>query len=235
MTTPPADSAPKRWKPLEPACRRVLGVLIEKSKTTPAGYPMTVNAIVTACNQKNNRDPLTTYDDVDVENALGDLRTMEVVSEIDWMGRAAKYKHLAYDWLGVNKAELAVLAELLLRGPQTLGDLRARAARMEPIADLAALQPIVAGLVARGLMIELTPPGRGQLVTHGLHPAREQAELHAGGAEPPTRTAAEPHPPAAPAPLPRASNDELAMLRAEVEQLEARVRELERRLASREG
>jgi len=185
MVIPPPDRsvAPAKWKPLDAHLRRVLGVLIEKAKTTPAGYPMSVNAIVSGCNQKNNRDPLMALDDIDVGNALGDLITLGAVTEVDWLGRVPKYKHLAYDWLGVSKAELAVLAELLLRGAQALGELRARAARMEPIADLAALKPIVDALVARGLMIEMTPAGRGQIVNHTLYPAAERAEWgarHAG-------------------------------------------------------
>src|SRR5262245_47044994 len=163
------SSGEQRWRPLEARQRRVLGVLIEKAKTTPAGYPMSVNAIVTGCNQKNNRDPIVAYDDFDVEKTLTELQELGVVKEIDWVGRVAKYKHLAYEWLGVNPVELAVLGELLLRGPQTMGDLRGRASRMEPIEDVAALATIVNGLVERGLMIELTPPGRGQMVTHGLY------------------------------------------------------------------
>src|SRR5580765_787837 len=116
MTDQPLDSpnpAP-RWKPLDARQRRVLGVLIEKAKTTPAAYPLTVNAIVTGCNQKNNRDPLTTLDDFGVEKALDELRNMGAVSEIDWLGRVSKYKHHAYEWLGVNKPEIAVMTELLL-------------------------------------------------------------------------------------------------------------------------
>ena len=187
MTSTPQDApAIPRWKPLEPRQRRVLGVLIEKAKTTPAGYPMSVNAIVAGCNQKNNRDPVTTYDDVDVENTLGELQALGVVKEIDWVGRVAKYKHLAYEWLGVRPVELAVLTELLLRGAQAIGELRARAARMEAIEDLAALKPIIADLVARKLMLELTPAGRGQIVSHNLYLPGELAELrarHAGRAE----------------------------------------------------
>jgi uncharacterized protein YceH (UPF0502 family) len=187
MTTPiePTDSsdlAPEpspstKWKPLDARQRRVLGVLIEKAKTTPAGYPMSVHAVVTGCNQKSNRDPQMTLDDFGVEKALDELRNMGAVSEVDWVGRVAKYKHHAYEWLGVNKPEMAVMAELLLRGAQSLGDLRARAARMEPIADLGALRPIVGGLLERGLMIELTPPGRGQIVSHNLYTEAELEEL----------------------------------------------------------
>src|SRR5574341_545097 len=181
MTTPPPQEtiATPRWKPLEAHQRRVLGVLMEKAKTTPAGYPMTVKAIVTGCNQKNNRDPITAYDDFDVEKALTELQTLGVVKEIDWVGRVSKYKHLAYEWLGVRPVELAVLAELLLRGSQALGELRARAARMEPIEDLVALKPIVEGLIERKLMIELTPPGRGQVVSHNLYTPDELVGLRA--------------------------------------------------------
>jgi len=173
-----AATAPK-WKPLDPIARRVLGVLIEKAKTTPAGYPMSVNAIVAGCNQKNNREPLTALEDIDVERGLEQLRTAGAASEIDWMGRVAKWKHHAYEWMGVSRAELAVMAELLLRGAQAMGELRGRAARMEPIEDMAALKPIVDGLVQRGLMIELTPAGRGQVVSHNLYLEPEKAVLKA--------------------------------------------------------
>ena len=125
---------------------------------------MSVNAIDSAT--RRQRDPFEFGDDTDVEQSLEVLRTLGVVSEIDWLGRVPKYKHDAYKWLGVSRLELAVMAELLLRGPQAIGDLRVRAARMEPIEDVAALMPIVEELVARGLMIELTPPGRGQTVSH---------------------------------------------------------------------
>src|SRR5262249_28930280 len=178
-STAATTSAPPRWKPLEPLQRRVLGVLIEKAKTTPAGYPMSVNAVMIGCNQKSNREPMMNADDFAVEKALDDLRNMGAASEIDWVGRVAKFKHQAYEWLGVSKVELAILAELLLRGAQTLGDLRARAARMEPIADLAELRPIVEGLLARNLMIAPTPAGRGQVVPRNLHPPEELADLKA--------------------------------------------------------
>jgi len=236
MPEPPVDPPPAapKWKPLDARQRRVLGVLIEKAKTTPAAYPMTVNAIVTGCNQKNNRDPLTAYDDIDVEKALDQLRTLGVVTEIDWMGRVPKYKHQAYDWFGVSRAELAVLAELLLRGAQQLGELRARAARMEAIADLAELKPIVDSLVARRLIVELSPPGRGQMVTHGIYPPNELAEVRASasGIAPRTVTHETTGVQRAPAPTPEelgALVAELAELRAEVGRLRDRVRELESR------
>jgi uncharacterized protein len=179
MTHSPSDQTPKppAWKPLDSRQRRVLGVLIEKAKTTPAGYPMSVNAVVVGCNQKSNREPPMTLESDDVEQALSELITLGAASEVDWMGRVPKYRHHGYEWLGVSKVEIAVLTELLLRGEQTLGELRSRAARMEPIADLAALKPVVDALVQRGLMIELTAPGRGQIVGHALYPRHEMEEL----------------------------------------------------------
>jgi uncharacterized protein YceH (UPF0502 family) len=206
----------------------VLGVLIEKAKTTPAGYPMSVAAIVTGCNQKNNRDPLTTYDEEDVEEALRQLGALGAVSELDWLGRVPKYKHHAYDWFGVNRVESAVMTELLLRGAQALGDLRGRAARMEPIADLAALKPIVDALLGRGLMVELTPAGRGQIVSHDLYPAQELAEVRsrfAGGGVPSVER--ESRSPDVPASGLTDLTAEVAELRAEVARLGERVRSLE--------
>ena len=129
------------WVPLKPRERRVVGVMVEKAKTTPEYYPMTVSAIVSACNQKSNRDPITTYDPDDVEETLQGLRKKGTVILIEGSGRVAKWKHTLYDWLKVSKVELAVLAELLLRGPQTEGELRARASRMEPLEDLPAFRP----------------------------------------------------------------------------------------------
>ena len=258
MTSPPPGSthAAPPWKPLDANQRRVLGVLVEKAKTTPSAHPMTVNAIVTGCNQKNNREPITSLDDFDVEKALSELCALGAVSEIDWLGRVPKYKHLAYEWLGVNKVEAAVIAELLLRGAQTLGDLRSRAARMEPIADLAALKPVVDALLERGLMIELTLTGRGQIVSHAIYTAPELAELKARYADHVMRAGlpdgelARQHSPVEPAPT-RTTGDalrpgstydtiaclsaELAGLREEVAALRARVSALESRLAEALG
>jgi uncharacterized protein YceH (UPF0502 family) len=149
--------------------------MVEKAKTTPENYPMSLAAIVTACNQKTNRDPITNYDADDVEDTLHSLRKKGAAILVEGGGRVARWKHTLYDWLKVSKVELAVVAELLLRGPQTEGDLRARASRMEPLADLPALQTIVEALVPRGLVQYLSPPGqkRGVFVAHGLYPPEE--------------------------------------------------------------
>src|SRR5213596_2217917 len=172
-------AAPRLWQPLSLRQRRVLGVLIEKAKTTPDAYPMTINGLVAGCNQKSNREPQMNLSTDDVEQVLEELRGTGAVTEVQGSGRVAKYRHHAYEWLGVEKTELAVMTELLLRGEQTLGELRGRAARMEPIADMAALKPVVDSLLQKGLMIELTPSGRGQIVSHNLYKERELNELQA--------------------------------------------------------
>jgi len=169
------DSSPPapRWQPIPAIDRRVLGVLGEKAKTTPDAYPMTLNAIKTGANQKNNRFPLMEVEVDDVSDALDRLRGLGAVAEIRGDGRVAKYRHLLYEWLGVSKVEMAVMVELLLRGAQTEGELRGRAARMEPIGDLAALRPVLASLTSKGLIISLSPEGRGHALTHALYEERE--------------------------------------------------------------
>lgn len=251
----PAAEAPK-WQPLNSRQRRVLGVLIEKAKTTPDAYPMTLNAIVAGANQKSNREPQMTLDSDDVEQVLDELRAAGAVTEVQGSGRVAKYRHHGYEWLGVDKTEIAVMTELLLRGEQTLGELRGRAARMDPIADLAALKPVVDALVKRNLMVELSPAGRGQIVSHNLYKEREITELRAQYAghvpahsssdedEAPrvaaaARAPAESRPPVGPASVPRGVTAdqfaeievEFAELRAEVMRLRERVVALEAKLA----
>jgi uncharacterized protein YceH (UPF0502 family) len=176
MTDEPAsteETKPPRWQPLEPIQRRVLGVLIEKAKTTPEGYPLSLNALKSGCNQKSNRSPLMQLEEPQIDEALEELRKVGAVSQVQGGGRVDRYRHLAYEWLGVEKVELAVMAELLLRGAQTVGELRGRAARMEPIKDLGELRPTLDSLEAKRLIMYLTPAGRGSIVTHTLYLDRE--------------------------------------------------------------
>ena len=168
----------RKSRPLNRFQRRVLGVLVEKSKTTPDVYPMTLAGITTGCNQKSNRSPLMTLNQDEVQRTLEELRGLGAVMEVQSDGRVPKFKHLMYDWMGVEKAELAVMTELLLRGQQSLGDLRARAARMQPdIVDLGHLRPVVDALIEKKLMIELTPVGRGQIVSHNLYQPDELSKV----------------------------------------------------------
>ena len=165
--------------------RRVAGVLIEKSKTTPDAYPMTLNSIRNGCNQKSNRSPVMNLGEDRVEQTLYELRGFGAVVEMHSGGRVPKFRHEMYEWLSVEKAGLAVMAELLLRGAQTLGDLRARSSRMEAsLQGLPDLQPVVESLLAADLMVELTPRGRGQMVTHNLYRPEELEKIRseiAGG------------------------------------------------------
>lgn len=249
-----ATAGSASWQPLSPRQRRVAGVLVEKAKTTPDAYPLTLNALTNGCNQKSNRSPQLNLSAEDVAEALEELRSMGAVAEVQSGGRVAKFRHLLYEWLGVDKVELAVMAELLLRGEQTLGELRARASRMEPIADLTALKPVVEQLMAKGLVVGLSPEGRGQVVTHTLHPPQEMADLRnrfgehhvsaaRGGGTAPARGAAvsgaavseaDPAAVSAPATSPGSSGmvdqlrDEVAELREEVGRLRHEVAELVR-------
>lgn len=199
------DSPAPAWRPLSKVQRRVLGVLVEKAKTTPDAYPMSLNGLTTGCNQKSNRDPQMNLESWEVEEALEQLREMSAVAEVHGDGRVVKFRHYAKDWLGCDGNELAIMAELLLRGAQTVGELRGRAARMGSISDMGTLQPLLDSLQQKKLLIPLTPKGRGQVVTHALFSEKELAEQrseHAGGREVPVESpgpASSPAPPAAPA------------------------------------
>ncbi len=177
-SSPPPSRSPQ-WQPLAAIDRRVAGVLIEKAKTTPNAYPMSLSAICAACNQKSNRAPVMNLEPDDVEESLDRLRQIGAVGIIEGYGRVAKYRHYLYEWLGVEKVELSVMGELLLRGAQTEGDLRARASRMDRIADLDALRSVLTSLKSKGLVIALTPEGRGHVVTHALYPPRELEQIKA--------------------------------------------------------
>ena len=226
---PPVE---KSWVPLNNRERRVLGVLVEKAKTTPEYYPLTIAAIVTGSNQKSNRDPVTNYDADDVEEILQGLRKKGAVVMVEAGGRVVRWKHTLYDWLKVTKVELAVVAELLLRGAQTEGDLRARASRMEPLPDLPALQGVLESLAAKDLILHLSPPGvrRGVVVTHNLYPPNELEREKARQAAAPI-VDDEPERPSRPAPTraeppPPASTDELASIRDELASLREQVKAL---------
>ncbi|HWE93751.1 MAG TPA: YceH family protein [Tepidisphaeraceae bacterium] len=158
---------------------RVLGVLIEKGFTTPEQYPLTLNAVVNGANQKNNRDPVLTMDEGRAFDALEGLREKKLIIRADMAGsRVNKFRHQAGEALHARPAEVAILAELLLRGPQTLGELRGRASRMQPFESIEAVKNMLAALMSReeSLVRELPPaPGSRaeryvQLLSPELHP-----------------------------------------------------------------
>jgi len=214
------------WEPLNLRERRILGVLAEKGQTTPESYPLSVNALVTGSNQKSNRDPLTSFDEAEVEQALEVLEPKGLVQRVQG-GRVDRWRHLLYEKWGVNKAELAVLTELLLRGPQTVGDLRGRASRMEPIASLDALREALKPLVERKLVVWLTPESRrGATLTHGFHPPEELEHLRAH----PARAASEESVPPAPARVSSptsADESRLSHALAEIEKLRSTLEEVQ--------
>jgi uncharacterized protein YceH (UPF0502 family) len=120
---------------------RVLGSLMEKAVTTPDAYPLTFNSLLTACNQKTNRDPVVNYDEAIVAEAVEGLRTKHLLYRVDGAGaRAQKYKHRIQERLGLTVASQALLTVLLLRGPQTLGELRMRSERLYSFADTGAVE-----------------------------------------------------------------------------------------------
>lgn len=223
-----APEAIKAWSPLSIHERRVIGVLIEKQKTTPDIYPLSLNALTVGCNQKSNRDPVLELTDVDVEDTLLAMQKQGLVVRVTG-GRVERWRHALYEAWMADKAEMAVLAELLLRGPQTEGELRTRAGRMEPFADLDALRAVLNKLSNRNLVVYLVPEGRrGTTVTHGFHDAAELAQLksaYASGQAP----SAEPRPRSSD--LPRGTNNaelegQVAELREMVTALQATVADL---------
>ena len=117
---------------------RVLGCLVEKALTTPDYYPLTLNSLTSACNQKSNRKPVMSIQEPEVVRALDRLRSLHLVCETQVAGsRVAKYEHNILDRWRLQPNEVAVLAVLLLRGPQTLGEIRGRSGRMFVFQDLA--------------------------------------------------------------------------------------------------
>ncbi|MEM9825801.1 MAG: YceH family protein [Planctomycetota bacterium] len=165
--------------PISANARRVLGVLVEKAKTTPDSYPLTVAAIITGSNQKSNRSPKMELDETDALNALDELRAAGAAREIQGSGRATKYRHAMYGWMGIEAAESAIMTELLLRGPQTVGELRTRASRMHPFDDLDVVRETLEMLETKNLVHPLTPAGRGQVFAHRLYQPTEAQHVAA--------------------------------------------------------
>ncbi len=197
---------------------RVLGVLIEKALTTPDQYPLSLNAVVNGANQKNNREPVLTMTEDQCHDALESLRGKGLVVRVDVVGnRVPKYKHQAGEALHARTGEVAVLAELLLRGPQTLGELRGRASRMHPMERLEAARDLLRALMERPEpLAKQLPPDPGsraeryaQLLCPDLHP------INVNAAERPTDRAER-------AP----SNDRVTQLESRVALLESQVKRL---------
>ena len=169
---------------LDPGEARLLACLIEKSMTTPEFYPLTLNALTAACNQKSNRNPVMHLTEKDVVRSLDGLREHKLASMVMLAGsRTPRYKHRFLDILSVSDQGLSILCELMLRGPQTPGELRTRAGRMTPFPDLEA---VLAGLRElaghdEGPLVAVMPTRPGQREDRYTHllcgPPPEEDEL----------------------------------------------------------
>lgn len=194
----------------------MLGCLLEKQRTTPDAYPLTLNALRLACNQATNRDPVVDYDEHTIREALERLGRIRWTRYASGQGsRAPKYRHMLDETLGIAPDEQAILTVLLLRGPQTPGELKARTDRLHHVPDLAALQATLERLQARDLV---RPAGRrpGQKEERWQHLLGEDAEPEAPARPAPWAAASVAAPPAAP---PAAGDERLAALEDEVRSL----------------
>ncbi len=191
---------------------RILGCLVEKQRTTPDVYPLTLNALRLACNQSTNRDPVVSYDQETIRSALARLSRKGWARLASGRGsRVVKYRHLLDEALGVTPGQLAVLAVLMLRGAQTPGELKGRTERMYPFAALREVQSVLEELIDRGLVERLERrPGQKEV----------RYRLVLDGQETP---AAEPGPE-------RADDDQLGTLEERIAALEETVARLSLRL-----
>jgi uncharacterized protein YceH (UPF0502 family)/phospholipid N-methyltransferase len=154
---------------------RVLGCLIEKEATTPDVYPLTLNALRTACNQSTSRDPVVSYDDAVVERALGSLRERGLIRIVhSTSNRAVKYRHVAPEVFGLDPGETALLSVLLLRGPQTIGELKGRSERQHGFASIDEVAAVLEALASRerplALQLERRPGQKDARWVHLLAP-----------------------------------------------------------------
>jgi uncharacterized protein YceH (UPF0502 family) len=193
----------------DPVEIRVLGCLIEKQRTTPETYPLTLNSLRLACNQATNRDPVVDYDEETIRDGLQRLWRKEWARLASGQSsRAVKYRQLVQETLGLDDAEISVLCVLMLRGPQTPGELKQRTERLHPFARLADVEETLERLIERDLAARLERrPGQKE---------ERYAQLLGGEADDAT-------PDAAPRPVPARDplEDRVAALEAEVAALRA--------------
>jgi uncharacterized protein YceH (UPF0502 family) len=177
---------------LSAAETRVLGCLLEKQRTTPDMYPLTLNALRLACNQSTNRDPVVDYDDAILRDALHHLERRGFTRLASGRGRSPKYRHLLAEALPMAEGEQAILCVLMLRGAQTPGELKQRAERMHPFTDLAAVHETLSRLIERELAACLERrPGQKEDRYAQLLEDRD-AQVDFTGANVPTRPIAPP-------------------------------------------
>lgn len=210
--------------PLDPVAVRVLGSLIEKEKTTPDNYPLTLNSLVAACNQASNREPVMSLDEATVADTLAELSGLGLAREVHRSdSRAKRWRQTLSEALSLHDAETAVMCVLMLRGPQTPGEIRTRTGRLFEFRDVPHVEVTLQSLatLSEPLVVQL-PRRPGQ---------KEVRWAHLLSGEPP----AEAEPVAGAAPAVRADRigaleEEVGSLRAEVAQLRAQLEEVRREL-----
>ena len=161
---------------------RVLGALAEKAIVTPENYPISLNALVNACNQKTSRHPNTELTEDEVEEALNSLRYKKLVMRVDLASsRIPRFQHKLPETLNLAKGETALLIVLMLRGPQTLGELRSRVERMHPFADLEDVEQTLCSMRQRDLpLTEVLDPAPGQKEIRYYHLLTDPPEIDEG-------------------------------------------------------
>ncbi|MGB8476373.1 MAG: YceH family protein [Candidatus Acidiferrum sp.] len=206
---------------LSEAGARVLGCLVEKEITTPEYYPLSLNALLHACNQKSNRDPLMNLDEDALRSALRSLSDEALVRSAGGDSRVAKYEHRLAEMFNFTRPETAILCELLLRGPQTPGELRSRAERMHPFEDLSVVHTALKHLMER------EPPLVALLPRQAGRKEARYAHLLSGNAE------AQPVQPIPEMLISKVSADagQVAQLKRDVEDLQRELADLKRQFA----
>lgn len=199
---------------LHPVEVRVLGSLLEKEITTPEYYPLSLNALVAACNQKSNRDPVLRFDEETVEQGLESLRDKGLLLTISGAGsRVPKFGHRISEKLNLGRRELAVLCELMVRGPQTLGELRTRTERMHRFDDLSEVESVLERMPELVVKLPRRPGEKEARYAHLLSgpPAvsEEESEVVATPARP----------------------DRIAVIETEISQMRSELEELKQQFA----
>jgi len=208
---------------LDDAEVRILGCLIEKELTTPEYYPLSLNSLTNACNQKSNRNPVVSYDESVVEQGLDRLQSKGLARKTHTAGsRVDKYLHTILDKFDLSKHEIAVICELMLRGPQTAGEIRSRAERMSQFENLQAVEETLKGLTDHdpALVIQL-PRETGR---------KERRFMHLLSGSRSTAAMDDDQPAAQSAPVIR-DNERLSMMEEEIEKLKAEVKALQEAFA----
>jgi hypothetical protein len=210
---------------LSDAEARVLGALVEKESTTPEYYPLSLNALVNACNQKSNRDPVMALDEEAVRHALRSLSDQAMVRSAGGDSRVAKFEHRLNELYNFHRHESALLCVLLLRGPQTPGELRTRGERMYAFEDLEAVHSALHRLMRREPpLVKVLPKQPGTKESRYMH-------LFSGDVAPKEHVESE-HPEERPSPLSSQRETRLAQLEIQIAGLRAELEALREQFAA---